>query len=572
MLTNDCSRTDCSASYAPALGVEHDERDLLFGGHNGVKSQEIMAAVPPKSVVDRMVAGYFLDRPIVPVVLHGPTFLIEYERFWENPLGTSLIWHHSIETLLLYLNIELLRREDAQTEPWMMFGVTVRLAYRMGYHRDATHFPQISPFQGEMRRRIWALIVQLDIFTSAQVGLPRMTRDDQADAAEPRNLLDEDLHQDMQELPPSRPSAVQTEIQYTLLQTKLVLVCGRVFDWVGALSSKRTNLSFAEADVARLDKQLDDAYAALPEPLRMRPMSKSLVDNAETILRRISLCLRFQGAKCLLHYHFSSLLPSLLQGQHLNGHDTGSHETTIRAALQILQCQRILYEETQVSGRLYKDRWRVSSLLKDPCLMATAVLCSELDGPHGRPQSSREDGERIIDTSDNIIMTNPALPTQSRQSVRAEIIQTLHDCCLVWTHLSGTSFEASKAAEAVRTVLNKMQDMSVDLSPTVDTRSIVDFTMNNSIMVPGNSIAENSSRGFDLLDHGAQNLVSNMQHDSTAHQLNEVTNHTEIGQNAQMEYNPLSPSQLNTKYDETAGFSEHESSVGLQPAFPSVWR
>jgi hypothetical protein len=50
----------------PALGVDDDEPDLLFGGHNGVNSQDIMAAVPPKSVVDRMVAGYFLDKPIVP--------------------------------------------------------------------------------------------------------------------------------------------------------------------------------------------------------------------------------------------------------------------------------------------------------------------------------------------------------------------------------------------------------------------------------------------------------------------------------------------------------------------------
>jgi Fungal specific transcription factor domain len=404
---------------------------------------------------------------------------------------------HSIETLLLYLNIELLRKEDTQVEPWMMLGVTVRLAYRMGYHRDASHFPHLSPFQGEMRRRLWALIVQFDISTSAQMGLPRMARDDQADAAEPRNLLDEDLHYDMQELPPARPSAVQTEIQYTLLVSKLVSVCGRVYDWSGALSTKRTNLSFAEADLARLDKQLDDTYATCPETLRMRPMSKSLVDNADTILRRISLCLHFQGAKCLLHYHFSSLLPSLLQGQQPNHYHAFSHATYIQSALQIIQCQRILYEETQVSGRLYKDRWKVSSLLKDPCLMATAVLCSELDGDHSRPPSSHEDRGRMVATADsNTFMINQHIGrTRSQNGTRADIIQALHDSCLVWTHLSEMSCEASKAAEAIRTILNKMQNTNVDISPTVDTRSIVDLTMNNAIMVPGNSVVESSSRG-----------------------------------------------------------------------------
>ena len=66
-MTNQCSGTEHSASYAsPALGADDDEPDLLFGGHDGLSNQEIMAAVPPKSVVDRMVAGYFLDGPIIP--------------------------------------------------------------------------------------------------------------------------------------------------------------------------------------------------------------------------------------------------------------------------------------------------------------------------------------------------------------------------------------------------------------------------------------------------------------------------------------------------------------------------
>lgn len=66
MLSSDCGRTERSTSCASATPSETTEPDVLFGGHKVANSQEILAAIPPKSVVDRLVAGYFLDRPIVP--------------------------------------------------------------------------------------------------------------------------------------------------------------------------------------------------------------------------------------------------------------------------------------------------------------------------------------------------------------------------------------------------------------------------------------------------------------------------------------------------------------------------
>ncbi len=76
---------------------------------------------------------------------------------------------------------------------------------RMGYHRDPAIYPQFTIFQGEMRRRIWACMNQLDSLTSYQLGLPSMIQDPQCDTQLPSNLLDEDFGPHSVHLPASRP-------------------------------------------------------------------------------------------------------------------------------------------------------------------------------------------------------------------------------------------------------------------------------------------------------------------------------------------------------------------------------
>jgi hypothetical protein len=79
---------------------------------------------------------------------------------------------------------------------------------------DGSQFPRISLFNAEIRRRIWLVIFMLKVFTSAQVGLPRMLKDFQYDTTEPRNLLDDDFYESMAELPDGMPDTVQTPLQF----------------------------------------------------------------------------------------------------------------------------------------------------------------------------------------------------------------------------------------------------------------------------------------------------------------------------------------------------------------------
>jgi hypothetical protein len=51
---------------------------------------------------------------------------------------------YTVETLLLYYISDHFRTSDTQFGSWMVFGLIVRAAMRLGYHRDASHFVSVE--------------------------------------------------------------------------------------------------------------------------------------------------------------------------------------------------------------------------------------------------------------------------------------------------------------------------------------------------------------------------------------------------------------------------------------------
>lgn len=66
MLSHEHEPGNRNASISSASQSDNNESGILFGAYRPSNRQEILASIPSKSVVDKMVAGYFLDRPIVP--------------------------------------------------------------------------------------------------------------------------------------------------------------------------------------------------------------------------------------------------------------------------------------------------------------------------------------------------------------------------------------------------------------------------------------------------------------------------------------------------------------------------
>ena len=199
-----------------------------------------------------------------------------------------------LETLVLHLQGEYSRSNDSEVSIWILSGMIVRLGMRMGYHRDCKIFPNISTFQGEMRRRVWTWVRHADLLFSFQLGLPSIIRSGDSDTEFPRNLYDEDFDEDSTELPPERPLSEPTPVSYIIVHAHLSTVFSQVLE----LSQKAKGTSYDE--VMEMDSALRQARDTIPEWLRVKPMSECENDSTSLIINRFAVCIY---TSCILSIH-----------------------------------------------------------------------------------------------------------------------------------------------------------------------------------------------------------------------------------------------------------------------------
>ncbi|KAM0239571.1 hypothetical protein ACHAP5_008217 [Fusarium lateritium] len=233
---------------------------LLGPGRVTPSLEEILADVPPKNIADRFVSRYFTGTEPSIMITHSGEFENEYRKFWDDPHSVSVQWigmffgilatgtylyirsqdelpeglgnpfevaesfqrrctdclllskystapgKYTLETLLFNIHGEFVRRRDAHLSVWILTGILIRLAMRMGYHRDADNYPRISPFHGEMRRR--------------------------CDTRLPRNITDDDFGPESTQLPPPRPETQSTAVLYSRVKVKMMTVFRTIFNQV----------------------------------------------------------------------------------------------------------------------------------------------------------------------------------------------------------------------------------------------------------------------------------------------------------------------------------------------------
>ncbi|KAK3903876.1 multidrug resistance regulator 1 [Staphylotrichum tortipilum] len=98
---------------------------------------------------------------------------------------------------------------------WKASGSMTQDAIGVGLHREPSHMcDKISPFNQEMRRRIWATIQSYDLQASFDHGLPSILCSLHYDVNPPRNIDDDEFDEDTKELPPSRPATEYTFSSY----------------------------------------------------------------------------------------------------------------------------------------------------------------------------------------------------------------------------------------------------------------------------------------------------------------------------------------------------------------------
>ena len=155
-------------------------------------------------------------------------------------------------------------------------------ALRMGLHRDPKHFSGISTFAGEMRRRVWATIFQIDVGYSALAGLLRMIKPQQCDTEEPRNLWDSDFHEETVELPQSRRESEVSPALFILAKNRLISVGGIISDLA------HDTRPYPYNELMKAEKLLQDTRNSLPSSLQWQPLSQSNTQDPQAVIQRMS--------------------------------------------------------------------------------------------------------------------------------------------------------------------------------------------------------------------------------------------------------------------------------------------
>jgi hypothetical protein len=473
-------------------GRQQPGLDLLLNANAPATRLEILSSIPPRPAVDTMIARYFssADMPVT-LIIHRHAFFRQYEMFWERPFETPIIWvtiligmmyqvayytlaasqnpgtlgdemlseyreivatarqkmmqclhlgnylkgsQHTIEALLYLLQIEYVQGEGVEYGCWQLIGVIIRTAIKMGYHRDGSHFPEMSAFDAEMRRRVWYILIQFDIASAAQVGLPRIIKEAQCDTAEPHSLLDDDFDETSAALPPSRPQTEHTIAQFLIYKSRVVSVYGMICDFT--TSSKQRDYN----EAMRLDDLLERAYAGKPAVLEPKSMQKSIADGPHLITRRLYIAMSYHHAQMTLHRKFMIAAKTTP----LYGY---SHNICTSASLSALQYQRDLFEQCQPGRMLYSDRWKILSLIQSEFLLATMVICLDLDDDLNRMHR---------DGCSGAVISGAVTLNMERQRNK----EALQASKTIWMNQRDVSKEAQTAVKAIDMVLSKFARLS----------------------------------------------------------------------------------------------------------------
>ncbi|KAK4942056.1 hypothetical protein LTR10_018092 [Elasticomyces elasticus] len=375
--------------------------DIIFGDSTNYSLTNILTQyLPPRIEVDRAISLYFRGETFIVPFIHTYQFQRQYQAFWADISNVDPLWLSSlfslcyiatligsatgaerssqedlitrqfrlhtaaaqslvlgkyhrpqpfaVEALALYGHCKNLRSLDPCREAGTILGLVVRKAYEMGYHRDPDSGGSFSVFEGEMRRRSWSVCKQYDSMVSFQLGLPSYICLENTDTKPPRNLIDSDFDEDTAVLPPSRPANEATRMLWFIVKDRLLGHFSKVCR--DALSFKERS----EAEINQLDHEIRQMQATIPDILRIRPLTDSLMDPPFLVMNR--LFLEFMSLKSLLVLHRKYMA----RGNH------SSTRSCVDAGTKL---------ELAPGGQLYTERWMLNNFTVNDFLLGVMVLC-----------------------------------------------------------------------------------------------------------------------------------------------------------------------------------------------------
>ncbi|KAI3318998.1 hypothetical protein HD806DRAFT_525894 [Xylariaceae sp. AK1471] len=242
-----------SKPYSVAEGAQAEANGIMLEAasarrraktHGAKLLQEPMPtlreSIPPKAICDQAIDGYLRTFEPMFRVLHVPSFMREYESFWTQaePVQTEFLMKL---TMVITVGAIFFADRSASNEikrtarnwiyavQWWLIGPTERdamnlhgiqvfcllllarqvnslggtasiateallkLSFTLGLHIDPRFHSSVTPFESELRRRLWLTVLELTTITALNSTLPLLISMDDYHVPLPSNIADSKL-------------------------------------------------------------------------------------------------------------------------------------------------------------------------------------------------------------------------------------------------------------------------------------------------------------------------------------------------------------------------------------------
>ena len=357
-----------------------------------------------------------------------------------------------LQTFYLYAMVEYGDERDGDMGTYLLSGTLVRLALQQGYHRDPSQHPNISVFEAEMRRRLWNAVVQHDLLACVRIGLPKSLRYSESDTEEPRNLYEEELYEDMRELPPSRPLGEPTPMSYVITKARIMKCYGRVVEFLHQLVPQPYE------EVLKLDTALMEARELIPSHLQLRPLEEMQGDAPSLILERYIIQLFYHKAVCLLHRKYWKSSPTDSDRSFFY-----SRKASIASAMTLLSHQATMHRACRPGGPLTNMKWYHFAITNHDFLLAAMIICLDLMSiERARREPEPPNYDCIVPDIDKLNAI------QRSRAIWSEVIDDCKDAKRAGNILTGVLGKLSMKAEEMKNSTPETPISASATNPTAD--------------------------------------------------------------------------------------------------------
>ncbi|KAJ4144619.1 hypothetical protein LMH87_003494 [Akanthomyces muscarius] len=268
---------------------------------------------------------------------------------------------------------------------YAILGIAMRSCLRMGLHRHLQH-ARLNPIEEQLRKRIFYVVRQMDIYVSTMLGLPLMLSADDIDQPFPMEVDDDYVtNQGVMRPPPGSSSFFEAFNAHTRLMDVLAKISKLIYP-IKMQGSVKIEMGGAGNPVSytrikEIEGELQRWFERLPEAWRPSPEGPIEVVRVRHLLRFAYAHVQLLLYRPFLHY----MSPRLCQGIKVDDLSYACAAAAISVSRNVIHIGQEIRKQRVLSGpywfMLYTEYFAVLSLiffvLENPGKPASAEVLAD---------------------------------------------------------------------------------------------------------------------------------------------------------------------------------------------------